>query len=98
MQTATQIVQLMSNKVFLLGLAVGLVLLLAFYVFNAWVGQMDVPADRSSKEYHRWHFYNLLALQLKRAAKAGHIPTADTICITQDEVEEIKNREASAGK
>lgn len=84
--TISQILDLMSKPVFWVGLGVGLTLLLCYYAFAAYVGSLDVP-PKGTPEYRRWKFLNLLAANLKRAAKAGRIPVNGSTRVSLNEEE-----------
>lgn len=87
--TISQILDLMSKPVFWVGLGVGLFLLISYYCFAAYVGSLDVP-PKGTPEYRRWKFLNLLAANLKRAAKAGRIPVnGSTKVMTEEEVKKM---------
>jgi hypothetical protein len=87
------ILRLLGSWQVWLGFFVGLLLLVAFYIFSAWVGAMEMPTEHSSPEYRRkFKFYNLLAANLKRAAKVAHIPINGngTKVLTEEEVKKLR--------
>lgn len=54
------------------------VTVLLYFAFSAAVGAMEMPDEKSSKRYRFWfRFFNRLAGNLDRAAKALHVPGAD---------------------
>lgn len=92
MGTVIQIVDLLSKPMFWVGLGVGLTMLIAYYCFAAWVGSMDMPDEHSTKEYRRkFKFFNLLAANLKRAARTARIPINGTKVMTQEEIDQMKS-------
>lgn len=55
-----------------------IVTMLLYFAFNAAVGAMEMPDKDSTRRYRFWfRFFNRLAGNLDRAAKALHVPGAD---------------------
>lgn len=56
---------------------VSFVLLLLYFVFNAYVSSLPVPDDPKSKYAFKYRFLNKLAGNFDKVAKVLHVPGAD---------------------
>jgi hypothetical protein len=60
------------------GISLAMALVLAYWVFNAYVSSLLKPDDPKSEEAARWRFLNQLAGNLDKVAKVLHVPGSDT--------------------
>lgn len=56
---------------------VSIVLLFAYWVFNAYVSSLPVPDDQKSKYAFKYRFLNRLSGNFDKIAKVLHVPGAE---------------------